>query len=132
MSVTETLLDVVRYAGYIASVTDDWIVFKVEGTPYRFETFENDNTYARLMVGFAIPGGTALDRLLATANEQNRKAKAVKTVVYPSDDDGHVSFSIELLFGDAAAWIPVIDRALKALRTVSDEYYVSLSAADAA
>jgi hypothetical protein len=108
------------------------VSFKVEGTTYRFETFENDAGYTRLMVGFSIPGDVSLDRLLAVANEQNRKTKAVKTVVYAMPEDGHVSFSTEMFFSEAKAWKPIFDRALAALRVASDEYYGSLTTAEAA
>jgi len=105
------------------------VSFKVEGT-YRFDTFENDAGYSQLMVAFSIPDDVSLDRLLATANEQNRKTKAVKTVVYPLPEDGHVSFSTEMYFIGSKASEPIFDCALAALRVASDEYYGSLKTAD--
>jgi hypothetical protein len=132
MSMTETLADVIRDAGYIAVAEGDWVSFNVEGTTYRFETFDSDAGYARLMVGFTIPSDVGLDRLLTAANEQNRKTKGVKTVVYALPEDGHVSFSIEMFFGEAQAWEPVFERALAALRATSAEYYGSLKALEVA
>ena len=132
MSLTERLAGIACDAGYIAVADGEWVSFNVEGTTYRFETFENDAAYARLIVGFSIPCDVSLERLLAAANEQNRKTKSVKTVVYPLSKDGHVSFSIETFFSDAKVWEPTFDRALAALRVASDEFYGSLKTADVA
>ena len=123
----EKFEDVVREAGYIATCEDGSISFKVEGISYRFETFENDNGYARLRVSFLIPTDVSLETLLGAANEQNRKTKAVKTVIYPQPDDNRVTFSVELFFNDMTLWDAVFERSLAALRIMSDEYYASLA-----
>jgi hypothetical protein len=81
------------------------------------------------MVGFSIPADVSLDRLLAAANEQNRETKVVKIDVYLLPEDGHVSFSTEMFFGEAKVWEPIFARALAALRVASDEYYGSLKEA---
>jgi hypothetical protein len=123
----EKVADVIRDTGYVAVGQAGGIPFKVEGISHLFETFENDDTYARLRVDFLIPPGVGMKTLLNAANEQNRKTKAVKTVVYPLPADGHVAFSVELFFADSAAWRPIFERALRTLRIASDEYFASLA-----
>lgn len=128
MSIAAALAEVVRDAGYIAEIDETWVSFKSEGTAYHFETFEGDDGYARLMLGFLIPPDVPVAALLTAANEQNRKTKAVKTVVYDLPEDGHVSFSIEVFFGQPGAWAAIFERALSALRNTSDEYYAGVRA----
>jgi hypothetical protein len=132
MSVAAALAEVVRDAGYIPNIDNTVVYFKSEGTTYRIETFESDDGYARLMVGFLMSPGVPVARLLEAANEQNRKTKSVKTVVYELPEDGHVTFSVEVFFGEPAAWGPIFERALGALRGTSDEYYESVRATSAA
>lgn len=123
----EKVAEVVREAGYIAAVEDERISFKVEGITYRFETFEGDDKYMRVRVSFLIPAGVSVETLLGAANEQNRKTKAVKTVVYLPPEDNRVGFSVELFFDDLAIWSAVFERALAAIRMASDEFYGSLA-----
>ena len=123
----DKLADVVREAGYAATVEDGHLLFKVEGTSYWLETFENDDTYMRLRVSYLMPSGISVEALLNAANEQNRKTKVVKTVVYPLPEDDRIAFSIELFFGDSTIWNSIFERALAALRVTSDEYYLSLA-----
>jgi hypothetical protein len=132
MSIAAALADVVRDAGYIPNIDDTEVSFKSEGTRYRFETFDDDDSYARLMVGFLMPPDVAVAHLLEAANEQNRKTKSVKTVVCEVPEAGHVTFSVEIFFGEPAAWAPIFERALGALRRTSDEYYESVRATSAA
>ena len=68
-----------RGAGYVAVSEGPWVTFKVEGTQHRFETFANDERYARLLSPTRCRAMSAIERLLVVANEQNRKTKAVKT-----------------------------------------------------
>jgi hypothetical protein len=122
----EKFEEVVREAGYLTTAENGGISFKVEGTPYRFETFENDDSYARLRLSFLIPPNASVETLLRVANEQNRKSKVVKTVVYPLPEDNCVNFNVELVFSDITAWSSIFERSLAALRIASDEYYSSL------
>jgi hypothetical protein len=132
MNPIDTLAGIAYEAGYLADTEERRVRFKVEGVEYRFELFGDDTNYARLIVGFTIPAGADIDALLTVANEQNQRTKSVKTVVYALPDEGHVSFSIEMFFGEAAAWESVFGRCLAAIRTTSDEYYESLRKAVAA
>ncbi len=129
MSLAEQLAAVARGAGYVAVSEGPWATFKVEGTPRRFETFANDERYARLLLTYAIPADVSVERLLSVANEQNRKTKAVKTVVYTAPEDWYVAFSVEMFFEDAVAWGATFDRSIAALRAASDEYFASLQEA---
>ena len=132
MSIIQTLAGIVENDGYIAKAEEDGVSFNVEGVSHRFETFGDDEGYARLLARFNIPSDVSLERLLEVANEQNCNKKAVKTVVLGRPRDGHVCFSIEMLFGDGRAWEPIFQRALTTLRQTSDEYYGSLADAETA
>ena len=96
MTNAQVLAGIIEDAGYVATIEENGVAFKVEGVPYRFESYADDDRYGRLMVGFNIPDDVSLERLHSIANEQNRKLKAVKTVVYGEPANGHVSFSIEM------------------------------------
>lgn len=123
MTNAQVLAGIIEDAGYVATIEENGVAFKVEGVPYRFESYADDDRYGRLMVGFNIPDDVSLERLHSIANEQNRKLKAVKTVVYGEPANGHVSFSIEMFFDDALMWKPILERALAAVRQASDDYY---------
>ena len=127
MSIVGALAEVVRDAGYIAGVEDATVLFKSEGTAYRLESFGDDAGYARLIVGFLLSAGTPIAVVLDAANEQNRKTKSVKTVVYELPETRHAAFSVELFFAEPGAWAPVFERTLAALRHASDEYFATVN-----
>ena len=129
MSVQAALVRIVEEVGYIATPDGQSVEFKVEGVRHCFETFGDDAEYARLISSFALPSkvSASASALNIQANEQNQKSKAVKTVIYPESTNPYVSFSIEMFFGDVAAWEPVFHRSIGALRSASDGFFEAVN-----
>jgi hypothetical protein len=126
--VTEILHDVVRDAGYLPTVEDDRVCFRSEGTRFWFETYEDDRFYTRLILTYVTPEDAEIYMLLAAANDRNRVAKAVKTVVFPRDDEGYVRFSIEAFNTDGAWWGETLERAMISLRSAAETYFEEVRA----
>jgi hypothetical protein len=129
MSVQAALARIVEEVGYIATSDRQSVEFKVEGVHHHFETFGNDIEYARLISSFALPANASANAsaLNIQANEQNKKSKAVKTVIYPEPTNAYVSYSIEMFFSDVAAWARVFHRSIGALRTASDDFFEAVN-----
>jgi hypothetical protein len=129
MNTVESLREVVQEAGYVATIEGDLVLFKCEGTRYRFETFPDDTAYARLILTYALPDDIPEERLLAVANDRNRVLKAIKTVV-AFEPGGFVAFSIEMFASDSGIWGASLDRLLRGLREASDWYFNNLTTVD--
>jgi hypothetical protein len=132
MSIVGALAAIVRDAGYIADVDDATVSFKSEGTAYRLESFGDDAGYARLIVGFLLPADIPIAVLLDAANEQNRKTKSVKTVLYELSENRQAAFSVEIFFAEPGAWAPIFERSLAAVRHASDEYFAIVNSSGVA
>ncbi len=128
MSTADVLAKIVKDAGYVAAVDGTYVPFRVEGTPYRFETIAGDDGCARLVADFAIPHGVGLARLLVVANEQNRTSMGIKTVVDADAGTGVLSFRVELPLAAPDAWGAALEPSLAALRCAFEEYCTSLNA----
>ena len=124
VQLADALAEMLRTEGYCASVDGDDVSFKVEGQPFELQSFDADDGYARLVLGFALPADAPIQRALPAANARNAAAKAVKTTLYP--ERGFVLFTVEQLFDDPMRLQPVLQRCIGAARGTADEFFGEL------
>jgi hypothetical protein len=121
----DTLAQMLRDEGYRPSVEGADVGFKAEGQPFELQTFDTDDGYARLVLGYAFPSDGNVERGLRIANARNAAAKAVKTTLYPERDC--VLFTVEQFFDDPARLRPILERGISALRRTSNEFFTELN-----
>lgn len=124
--VVEEIAQMLRDEGYRPTVDDGAVAFKVEGTLFAYETFGEDDAYARLKLGYGLPEDVDFARALRLANERNASAKAVKTTLY--EHVGNAIFTVEQFFDEPARLQPTLERSIAGLRAAADEFFTGLTA----
>ena len=124
----EAIAQMLRDEGYRPTVDDGALPFKVEGTLFAFETFGEDDAYARLKLGYGLPDDVDFPRALRLANERNAAAKAVKTTLY--EHVGNAIFTVEQFFVEPGRLQPTLERSIAALRAAADEFFTGLTATE--
>jgi hypothetical protein len=123
MNVTDRYVELLANEGYRPKVDEAGgteIEFKAERLRYRMMLEAVDPEFVAITLDYGIDGEHALEKLLAVANEFNRRVKVVKTMVHPDGDA--VRFSYEAL-SPAPLSPEQLERALFFLRSTSGEYF---------
>ena len=131
MSVAQKYLELLSTEGYRPDLEGDEgsprIVFKAEGASFRMILDEEDPEFFGLTLGYGVPEGHEFGRLTGLANELNDRWKVVKATIHPDGDA--VRFAFEIFTGDAVS-PGLLERAIRALRLVAEEFFEELRKAE--
>lgn len=115
------MLDYLNGEGFHARFDDEGdIALKCEGWTYVVCFDERDAQFAKLLLPgvWEIDDTITLQDVLAGLDEVNRAMKVVKGYT----QRGNVSFAVEMWLADPAAWLPYIERALRALSHARSQF----------
>jgi hypothetical protein len=130
VNVTEKYVELLANEGYRPKVDEEdatEIEFKAERIRFRMRLDPSDPDFVGITLDYRLEEGHALEKLLAVANEMNRRIKVVKVLVPP--DATAVRFSYETLVRGTLE-PDLLERAISFLRGTSDEYFDEIRKAD--
>jgi hypothetical protein len=108
----------------------DEVVFYSEGTRFAFQIFSDDDTYTRLLSGYALGKGKSRRRALTCANDRNTAQKAVKTSVHAKES--LVFFSVEQFFDEPVHLRAHLHRSISAIGVAAERFFADLNAPSSA
>ena len=118
---------IVETSGYIATVKENVVTFRVQGTQYILETEDDDTNYVRYLIDYGLGNDISVERALAVANDVNIGLKAVKTTVYSgklaSDGAPFVRFAVEAFFDEPGHQVAMFERTLSVLSAGADRFF---------